>query len=84
MARIDPAQLDQLLHPMIDPNAGRGHRNGPERVAGAASGRIVFDAGEGGGARQGGEAVILVRWETTPDDITGCFTRRACSRRTEA
>src|ERR687891_583543 len=72
VARIDPAQLDQLLHPMIDPQADyevacRGLNASP----GAASGGVVFDAdtaAERGGA---GESVILVRWETTPDDIHG-------------
>ena len=72
VARIDPDQLDQLLHPMIDPNANyevaaRGLNASP----GAASGKVVFDAdsaAERGGA---GEDVILVRWETTPDDIHG-------------
>ena len=72
VARIDPGQLDQLLHPMIDPSAqyevaARGLNASP----GAASGKIVFDAdtaAERGGA---GEAVVLVRWETTPDDIHG-------------
>jgi pyruvate, orthophosphate dikinase len=72
VARIDPAQLDQLLHPMLDPSASyqvacRGLNASP----GAATGRIVFDAdaaAERGGA---GEPVILVRWETTPDDIHG-------------
>ena len=72
VARIDPGQLDQLLHPMIDPTAqfevaARGLNASP----GAATGKIVFDAdsaAERGGA---GESVILVRWETTPDDIHG-------------
>ena len=45
VARIDPAQLDQLLHPMLDPERAAGGRGeGPERVAGAAVGAIVFDA----------------------------------------
>ena len=72
VARIDPDTLDQLLHPRIDPKtelvvAARGLNASP----GAASGGVVFDAdtaAERGGA---GEAVILVRWETTPDDIHG-------------
>jgi len=72
VARIDPAQLDQLLHPMIDPKAqlevvARGLNASP----GAASGAIVLDA-DGAEARgRAGESVILVRWETTPDDIHG-------------
>jgi pyruvate, orthophosphate dikinase len=72
VARIDPGQLDQLLHPMIDPKAdyevaARGLNASP----GAASGAMVLDAdtaAERGGA---GESVILVRWETAPDDIHG-------------
>jgi pyruvate, orthophosphate dikinase len=71
VTRIDPAQLDQLLHPMIDPTAklevaGKGLNASP----GAASGGIVFDADTAvERAKQG--PVILVRWETTPDDIHG-------------
>src|SRR5438477_43242 len=68
VARIDPAQLDQLLHPMVDPTADfEVAAKGLNASPGAASGGIVFDAdtaAERGGA---GESVILVRWETTPD-----------------
>jgi pyruvate,orthophosphate dikinase len=72
VARIDPAQLDQLLHPMIDPNAevevtARGLNASP----GAASGKIVLDADTAEERGLAGESVILVRWETTPDDIHG-------------
>jgi pyruvate,orthophosphate dikinase len=72
VARIDPAQLDQLLHPMIDPNAqlevaARGLNASP----GAASGAIVLDADTAEARGRAGESVILVRWETTPDDIHG-------------
>ena len=72
VARIDPAQLDQLLHPMIDPDApvdvaARGLNASP----GAASGAIVLDADTAEERGKAGEAVILVRWETTPDDIHG-------------
>jgi pyruvate,orthophosphate dikinase len=72
VARIDPAQLDQLLHPMIDPTAqyevaARGLNASP----GAASGKIVFDADTAAERGAAGEAVVLVRWETTPDDIHG-------------
>jgi pyruvate,orthophosphate dikinase len=71
VARIDPGQLDQLLHPMIDPAAhlevaARGLNASP----GAASGGIVFDADTAVERAKGGP-VILVRWETTPDDIHG-------------
>jgi pyruvate, orthophosphate dikinase len=72
IARIDPAQLDQLLHPRLDPAAefevaARGLNASP----GAASGKIVLDADTAEERGKGGEAVILVRWETTPDDIHG-------------
>jgi len=72
IARIDPTQLDQLLHPMLDPTAefevaARGLNASP----GAASGKIVLDADTAAERGKGGEAVILVRWETTPDDIHG-------------
>jgi pyruvate, orthophosphate dikinase len=72
IARIDPAQLDQLLHPMIDPTAdyevaARGLNASP----GAASGAIVLDADRAAERGAAGESVILVRWETTPDDIHG-------------
>jgi pyruvate,orthophosphate dikinase len=72
VSRIDPAQLDQLLHPRIDPDAtyevaARGLNASP----GAASGKVVFDADAAEERGQAGESVILVRWETTPDDIHG-------------
>jgi len=72
IARIDPGQLDQLLHPMLDPKAtfdvaARGLNASP----GAASGKIVLDADTAAERGKTGEAVILVRWETTPDDIHG-------------
>ena len=77
VARIDPDQLDQLLHPMIDPSArvdvvGRGLNASP----GAASGAIVLDADKAEEQGRAGEAVILVRWETTPDDIHGLIHAR--------
>jgi pyruvate,orthophosphate dikinase len=72
VVRIDPAQLDQLLHPMIDPTAEwevatRGLNASP----GAACGAIVLDADAAEQRGKAGESVILVRWETTPDDIHG-------------
>jgi pyruvate, orthophosphate dikinase len=72
VARIDPAQLDQLLHPMIDPAAEvEVAATGLNASPGAASGKIVFDANTAEELGSAGEAVILVRWETTPDDIHG-------------
>jgi pyruvate,orthophosphate dikinase len=77
VARIDPDQLDQLLHPMIDPDAevevvARGLNASP----GAASGAIVLDADTAEERGKRGEAVVLVRWETTPDDIHGLVHAR--------
>jgi pyruvate,orthophosphate dikinase len=72
VARIDPAQLDQLLHPMIDPSAElEVVATGLNASPGAASGKIVFDANRAEELGRAGEAAILVRWETTPDDIHG-------------
>jgi len=71
VARIDPAQLDQLLHPMIDPGATlEVAAKGLNASPGAASGGIVFDANTAVERAKNGP-VILVRWETTPDDIHG-------------
>jgi pyruvate,orthophosphate dikinase len=71
VARIDPAQLDQLLHPMIDPSARiEPAAKGLNASPGAASGGIVFDADTAVERARSGP-VILVRWETTPDDIHG-------------
>jgi pyruvate,orthophosphate dikinase len=72
VARIDPAQLEQLLHPMIDPTAQwEVAAKGLNASPGAASGKIVLDADTAEQRGKGGESVILVRWETTPDDIHG-------------
>ena len=71
VARIDPGQLDQLLHPMLDPTADyEVAAKGLNASPGAASGKIVLDADT---AAQKGESepVILVGWETSPDDIHG-------------
>ena len=70
--RIDPAQLDQILHPMLDPEAqrdvlGRGLPASP----GAASGKAVFNADDAEAWVARGERVILVRMETSPEDIGG-------------
>src|SRR5919199_1031173 len=71
IARIDPAQLDQLLHPMLDPKADfEVTAKGLNASPGAASGKIVLDA-DTAAERGESEPVILVRWETTPDDIHG-------------
>src|SRR6478735_5051410 len=72
VARIDPAELDQLLHPTIDPERrGEPLVRGLNASPGAAVGAIVLDADSAERRGRGGEAVVLVRWETTPDDIHG-------------
>jgi pyruvate, orthophosphate dikinase len=77
VARIDPGQLDQLLHPMIDPNAETEVvAQGLNASPGAASGKIVFDADTAAERGAAGEDVILVRWETTPDDIHGMIAAK--------
>ncbi|HET7586203.1 MAG TPA: pyruvate, phosphate dikinase [Gemmatimonadaceae bacterium] len=76
--RVAPAQLDQLLHPMIDPGA----RAEPIAVGlpaspGAASGRAVFDPDVAERWAADGERVVLVREETTPEDFHGLVAARA-------
>ena len=70
--RVNPSSLDQLLHPMLDPKAprtllGKGLPASP----GAACGTVVFSADEAESRAAKGEAVILVRIETSPEDIHG-------------
>ncbi|MEJ1157830.1 pyruvate, phosphate dikinase [Prosthecomicrobium sp. N25] len=70
--RIDPAGLDQLLHPTIDPSAERTVlAKGLPASPGAASGEIVFNSEDAVAAKQAGRKVILVRIETSPEDIHG-------------
>jgi pyruvate,orthophosphate dikinase len=72
VTRIDPAALDQLLHPTIDPNAERKIiATGLPASPGAACGEIVFSSEEAEGLRAQGHKVILVRVETSPEDIHG-------------
>lgn len=77
VSRIDPLALDQLLHPTLDPNA---HRRVIERglpaSPGAASGHVVFSAEEAERQAGNGEKVILVRIETSPEDIHGMHAAR--------
>ncbi len=75
--RIEPNSLDQLLHPMLDPAAkitvlARGLPASP----GAASGKVVFSAEEAESCASRGEAVILTRVETSPEDIHGMHAAR--------
>ncbi|MCL2756475.1 MAG: pyruvate, phosphate dikinase [Coriobacteriia bacterium] len=70
--RIDPAQLDQLLHPQFDRSAAydviaRGLNASP----GAAVGEAVFSAADAVAVAEQGRACVLVRWETNPDDLAG-------------
>ncbi len=75
VARVDPAALDQLLHPTLDPAAPRDVlTKGLPASPGAASGLIVFDAETA--ERRAAEGVILVRLETSPEDIHGMHAAR--------
>ena len=75
--RVEPEALDQLLHPTIDPGAERDViASGLPASPGAAVGKLVFDAGEAERLGVAGEAVILVREETSPEDIHGMHAAR--------
>ncbi|KPL54489.1 pyruvate phosphate dikinase [Prosthecomicrobium hirschii] len=70
--RIEPGGLDQLLHPTIDPSAERVLvAKGLPASPGAASGEVVFNSEDAVAAKQAGRRVILVRIETSPEDIHG-------------
>jgi len=70
--RIDPAQLDQLLHPQFDTKADYDViAKGLNASPGAAVGEVVFSSADAVDAAAAGRKVILVRWETTPDDLRG-------------
>jgi pyruvate, orthophosphate dikinase len=72
IARVDPAQLDQLLHPTIDPAAERKIlATGLPASPGAACGEIVFSSDEAEALKAQGRNVILARVETSPEDIHG-------------
>jgi pyruvate,orthophosphate dikinase len=72
VARIDPSALDQLLHPTIDPNAERKVlATGLPASPGAACGEIVFSSEDAETLKNQGHKVILVRVETSPEDIHG-------------
>jgi pyruvate,orthophosphate dikinase len=75
--RVEPASLDQLLHPTIDPNAQRDVIGaGLPASPGAATGKVVFNSDEAERLGGQGEAVILVREETSPEDIHGMHAAR--------
>jgi pyruvate,orthophosphate dikinase len=70
--RIEPDKLDELLHPSFDPNARRDViAKGLAASPGAAVGKVVFSADEAVDATERGEKVVLVRVETSPEDIHG-------------
>jgi pyruvate,orthophosphate dikinase len=72
LMRIDPASLDQMLHPAVDPASRREViATGLPASPGAAVGAIVFSTAEVVSAKQAGRRTILVRVETSPDDISG-------------
>ena len=75
--RVNPASLDQLLHPTLDPKAPRTvFSKGLPASPGAASGAVVFSADEAEMRAAKGEAVVLVRIETSPEDIHGMHAAR--------
>jgi pyruvate,orthophosphate dikinase len=75
--RVDPKALDQLLHPTLDPKAPRkGLAKGLPASPGAACGVVVFSSDEAEARASKGEAVILVRIETSPEDIHGMHAAR--------
>ena len=77
ISRVEPSALDQLLHPTLDPRAVRTVvATGLPASPGAATGKVVFDADEAERMAQLGDAVILVREETSPEDIRGMHAAR--------
>jgi pyruvate,orthophosphate dikinase len=72
LLRIDPSSLDQLLHPTFDPSATRNViTKGLPASPGAGTGRVVFNADDAEEWNKRGEKVILVRIETSPEDLKG-------------
>ncbi|NIJ41711.1 pyruvate,orthophosphate dikinase [Parvibaculum indicum] len=72
ITRVEPGALDQLLHPTLDPEADREIlTKGLPASPGAASGEVVFNSDEAAKLKQDGHDVILVRVETSPEDING-------------
>jgi pyruvate,orthophosphate dikinase len=77
IVRIDPGQLDQILHPTLDPDAQRQVLAvGLPASPGAASGCVVFNSEDAQSWSERGERVILVRIETSPEDIGGMHVAR--------
>jgi pyruvate,orthophosphate dikinase len=78
IGRVEPAQLDQLLHPMIDPKAEVDViAIGLPASPGAATGTVVFDPDEAEVLGKNGQKVILVRTETSPEDFHGMVAAQA-------
>ncbi len=82
--RVEPAALDQLLHPMVDDKAKRDARDAGKYLTtglpaspGAATGTVVFDPDEAEQLGQAGQKVILVRTETAPEDFHGMVAAQA-------
>jgi len=74
LMRVEPEQLNQLLHPMFDPKAEKTAKQlakGLPASPGAATGKIVFNADDAVAAKEKGQKVILTRIETSPEDIAG-------------
>ena len=77
LERVEPEALDQLLHPMIDPKEKvEVIATGLPASPGAATGMIIFNSAEAAEKAQNGEAVMLVRPETTPEDIEGMHSAK--------
>ncbi len=78
LLRIDPASLDQLLHPTFDPEAARSViAKGLPASPGAGTGRVVFNADDAEEWHLRGEKVVLVRIETSPEDLKGMSAAQA-------
>jgi pyruvate,orthophosphate dikinase len=77
VTRVDPHQLDQLLHPTVDPSAEvKVLTTGLPASPGAAVGQAVFDADRAAERANAGEQIVLVRRETSPDDFHGMAVAR--------
>ncbi len=77
VSRIDPLGLDQLLHPTLDPKANKIILSrGLPASPGAASGKVVFNSEDAVEMSKNGEDIILVRMETSPEDIHGMYAAK--------
>jgi pyruvate,orthophosphate dikinase len=80
VSRVSPAQLNELLHPILDPQAERNHTplaKGLPAGPGGATGTIVFSANEAVEAAKAGRDVVLAREETNPEDVEGMRAAKA-------